>query len=314
VRVLVTGVAGFIGSHVAERLLAEGHEVLGIDAFIRADPSKPARRNLTQLLQHRAFTFHHADLRKARLAPLLKGCDAIINEAAVAGLTPSWADLQLYASCNVTALGRLLDAALQTGVERFIQISTSSVYGRRAVGDESLPTRPVSPYGVTKLAAEHLVLAYMESFGLPAIILRYFSIYGPRQRPDMAYHIFIEAMLDDRTFHVYGDGRQSRSITYISDCVDGTIRALHSGEVGQIFNIGGGRTVTLREAVGLIARSLGAEPRIEYLAEQPGDQRETQADITRARLELGYAPQVEPAEGLAEQVAWHRMLRTNRSE
>jgi UDP-glucuronate 4-epimerase len=311
-RVLVTGVAGFVGSHVAERLLSDGHQVVGIDAFVQTDRSRPARRNLTQLLAHRAFTFHEADLRKARLIPLLKGCDAIINEAAVAGLTRSWADLNLYVSCNVTGLGRLLDAAMQTGVERFVQISTSSVYGGRAVGDETLATRPISPYGVTKLAAEHLVLAYVESFGLPAVILRYFSIYGPRQRTDMAYHIFIEAMLDDRTFYVYGDGQQSRSITYISDCVEGTVRALQAGEVGQIFNIGGGQIITLNDAVSTIASCLGTEPRIEYLAEQPGDQRHTHADITKARRELGYDPQVLPADGLFAQVAWHRALRTMR--
>jgi nucleoside-diphosphate-sugar epimerase len=309
VRVLVTGVAGFVGSHVAERILAEGHEVVGIDAFLQADSSRPTRRNLTPLFEHRTFTFHEADLRNASLIPLLKGCDAIINEAAIAGLMRSWDDLPLYASCNVTALGRLLDAALQTGVERFIQISTSSVYGRRAVGDETLPTRPISPYGVTKLAAEHLVLAYVESFGLPAVILRYFSIYGPRQRSDMAYHIFIEAMLENRSIQIYGDGLQSRSNTYISDCVDGTIRALRGGEAGQIYNIGGGGSITVREAVDTIARSLGVEPRIEYLPEQPGDQRETRADIAKARSELGYSPQIEPAEGLAAQVAWHRMLR-----
>ena len=182
-RVLVTGVAGFIGSHLAERLLHEGHEVVGIDAFLGANTTRGWERNLERLRGRRAFSFHNADLRTADLLPIVADCDALVHEAAVAGLARSWDDLELYASCNLLALGRLLDAVRRVGLQRFVHISTSSVYGRNAVGDETLPTRPTSPYGITKLAAEQLVLAYVEAFGLPAIILRYFSIYGPRQRP-----------------------------------------------------------------------------------------------------------------------------------
>jgi nucleoside-diphosphate-sugar epimerase len=183
--------------------------------------------------------------------------------------------------------------------------STSSVYGVEAVGDEDRPTEPSSPYGITKLAAEKLVLAHVALHGLPATIIRYFSIYGPRQRPDMAYHRFIEAMLDGEAISVYGDGEQTRSNTYVDDAVDGTIRALERGAVGGIYNIGGGRTISLNEAIALIAGHLGVEPIIRREPARPGDQRHTSADVSRASTALGYRPAVEPADGLARQVAWH---------
>lgn len=308
-RVLVTGVAGFIGSHLAERLLHEGHEVVGIDAFLGANTTRGWERNLERLRGRRAFSFHNADLRTADLLPIVADCDALVHEAAVAGLARSWDDLELYASCNLLALGRLLDAVRRVGLQRFVHISTSSVYGRNAVGDETLPTRPTSPYGITKLAAEQLVLAYVEAFGLPAIILRYFSIYGPRQRPDMAYHIFIEAMLDGRPIQIHGDGQQSRSNTFVSDCVDATVLALSGGDTGAIYNIGGNETIALIEAVNMIASLLDLNPRISFLPEQPGDQRATRATTAKARAAFGWKPRVSYAEGLAAQVAWHRVVR-----
>jgi nucleoside-diphosphate-sugar epimerase len=261
--------------------------------------------NLEALRRSPGFEFTELDLRTAELGPILDGADAVIHEAAMAGLMRSWTDLDLYASCNILATNRLIEAALRAGVRRFVLASTSSVYGLEAVGNEDRPLEPSSPYGITKLAAEKLVLAHAATSGLPGTIIRYFSIYGPRQRPDMAYHRFIEAMLDGSPITVFGDGEQTRSNTFIDDAVAGTIAALERGEVGGIYNVGGGQVVTLNEAIGLIAKHLRVSPVIERQPARPGDQRHTGADISRARAVLGYSPKVMPAEGLARQVAWH---------
>lgn len=307
-RILVTGAAGFVGSHLCEQLLAEGHEVAGLDAFIDSYPRAVKERNLAELRRHARFAFHELDLRTDPLEPVLDGVDAVINEAAMAGLSRSWGEMELYASCNLLAVRRLIDASRARGVRRFLQISTSSVYGVEAVGDESVPTRPVSPYGVTKLAAEHLVLAYVQTFGFPAAILRYFSIYGPRQRPDMAYHIFIEALRAGRPITVFGDGRQSRSNTYVTDCVRGTILALGGAGVGEVYNIGGGEVISLSDAIALMADALGVRPVVRHEPARPGDQRHTRADSSRAWQEFGYRAAVSPREGLRAQVAWHLSL------
>lgn len=303
-RTLVTGAAGFVGSHLCEALRENGHEVLGLDAFVGYYPRELKEGNLASLRDDPSFTFHEADLRSADLDPILDGVDAVINEAAVAGLARSWDDLPTYVSCNILGLARLLEAAERAGVGRFVHISTSSVYGHEAVGPETLPTRPVSPYGITKLAAEQLVTAHTQRSGLPAIILRYFSIYGPRQRPDMAYHRFIEAMSRGEPITVYGDGEQSRSNTFISDCVRGTIQALADGRPGEVYNIGGGGSLTLNRAITLIAQALNVEPTVRFEAPQPGDQRHTRADTSKARRDFRYEPRVTPEIGLWQQVSW----------
>ena len=303
-RILVTGAAGFIGSHLAERLVADGHEVVGIDSFTDYYPRATKERNLEALCRTPRFEFHEADLRTSDLLPLLD-VEVVIHEAAMAGLMRSWTDFDSYVTCNLLATERLIAAARATGVRRFLQVSTSSVYGTDAVGDELTPTRPVSPYGVTKLAAEHLVLAHVAVHGFPASILRYFSIYGPRQRPDMAYHIFAEALIDRQPIVIYGDGLQSRSNTFVDDAVAGTIAAIEGADVGEIYNIGGGEEITLLEAVNLIAAALGAEPSIRHEDPRPGDQRRTCADISKAGKAFGYEPQTMPREGLAAQVEWH---------
>jgi UDP-glucuronate 4-epimerase len=314
VQILVTGAAGFVGSHLSERLVRDGHRVVGLDAFVGSYGEEVKRDNLRALEQGTGFSFHRLDLRTDPLDDLVAGIDVIINEAAVAGLAPSWADLELYATCNILGLGRLMEAAERAKVARFVQVSTSSVYGLDAVGDEERPKRPSSPYGVTKLAAEHLVLAHVDAFGLPATILRYFSIYGPRQRPDMAYHLFTEALLDGRPITIHGDGEQSRSNTYVDDVVEATVLAIDSAAVGEAYNIGGGTSLTVNRAIAMLGEIIGVEPEIRHGPSSPGDQRHTMADATKARRAFGYRPSVGPEEGLRRQVEWHRARRAGSQE
>lgn len=307
-KIVITGAAGFVGSHLAERLVTDGHEVTGIDSFVPYYPRAIKERNLAQLHDHERFTFVEADLRDADLVPLVEEADVVVHEAAMAG-TASWDQFDLYVACNLTATQRLLEAIRILGnptQRRLIQISTSSVYGLDARGNESTPVRPVSPYGISKLAAEQLALAYGEAFALPVVVLRYFSIYGPRQRPDMAYHVFIDALLRGQPVTILGDGEQSRGNTYIDDCVEGTVRAIEHGRAGEVYNIGGGVPITLNHALEIIERETGHIAERRYLPVRRGDQRHTLADTAKARADLGYEPRVGPEEGLRRQVAWQR--------
>lgn len=306
-QVVVTGAGGFIGSHLCEALLQQGHSVVGIDAFTNNYNRATKRANLEPSTGSASFQLVEADLRTAELMPYIPEGAAIIHAAAMPGLAPSWVDFATYMSCNLLATQRVLEAALRVGVQRFVHISTSSVYGKYAVGDERQPTQPISPYGVTKLAAEHLVQAYVDAYSLPALILRYFSVYGPRQRPDMAYHIFIDRLLHGRPLTIFGDGRQSRSNTYVGDCVRGTLQGLEAGIVGEIYNIGGGVSISVNEAIALIAQELSIDPVLHNRAPQVGDQRETAANTSKARRAFGFTPTVAPADGLRAQIAWQRV-------
>ncbi len=306
VRIVVTGAAGFIGSHLVEALLAGDHDVLGIDAFIPNYDRALKEQNLAAARQHPRFRFEEADLRTADLVSLVAGSEVVVHQAAVPGLVRSWTDFDLYASCNLTATHRVVDAARRSSVRRIVHASTSSVYGESAEGDETLPLAPVSPYGVTKLAAEQLVLAFARAHGLEATVLRYFSVYGPRQRPDMAYQRIIAAALSGSTFTVFGDGEQSRSNTYIDDCVRGTVAAVERPAATGVFNIGGGESITLNRAIDLISRAAGRPVQVSFAPARRGDQRTTLADWQRAAALLDYAPTVLPDEGLARQVAWAR--------
>lgn len=303
-RVVVTGAAGFIGSHLCERLLDDGHEVVGIDCFTDYYQRELKEANLQVARRSERFDFRELDLRSDDLDEAIHGADAVINEAAMPGLVRSWRDFDAYQSCNFSGLHRLVEACRRQGVGRIVQASTSSVYGVEAVGDEDQPTTPVSPYGVTKLAAEQLLLAYHRTHGLPVVILRYFSIYGPRQRPDMAYRIFCEQMLAGEPITIYGDGKQTRGNTFVSDCVSATVAALTQGTVGCAYNIGGGEALALSDAVEILAQALGVSPIIRHEAARLGDQRHTRADVARASTDLRWRPVVGAKEGLDAEARW----------
>ncbi len=303
---MVTGAAGFIGSHLAERLIAEGHRVIGLDCFTDYYPRAVKERNLTMLRRMPGFTLVEADLRTAALEPLLAGVDVIFHNAAMPGLVRSWTEFDEYMTCNLLATQRLLEAARHVGVRHLIHASTSSVYGRDSSGDETRPTRPISPYGITKLAAENLVRAYGETFGLPYTILRYFSIYGPRQRPDMGYYIFIKAILKGEPITVFGDGEQSRGNTYVADCVEANLAALAHGPTADIFNIGGGEEITLNQLVTKLEALIGRKAIIRRGPARPGEQRQALADTYKAKAVLGWSPRVGLDEGLRAQIAWQR--------
>lgn len=303
---VVTGAAGFIGSHLVDRLLADGHDVVGVDCFTDYYPRHVKESHLSRASAHPRFTLAEEDLRTADLSALLEGADTVFHLAAMGGLLRSWTWFDEYLTCNVQATQRLLEAMREHVGMQLIHVSTSSVYGRDSSGDESRPKQPDSPYGVTKLAAENLVLAYASNFGLPITVLRYFSIYGPRQRPDMGYHIFIERVLRGEEITIFGDGRQTRGNTYVSDCVGATIAAHEHGPTGTVFNVGGGETISAIDAVHLIERLTGSRARISYGPARPGEQARALADTTKARSILGWEPKVGIEEGLAAQIAWQR--------
>jgi UDP-glucuronate 4-epimerase len=308
-RFLVTGAAGFIGSHLCDALLAEGHEVAGLDAFIPYYPRAVKESNLEAARANRRFFFHELDLRADDLAPALEGVDVVFHIAAMGGLLLSWTNFDLYMTCNIHATQRLLEACKHAGtVRRFIHASTSSIYGSDVTGPETTRPAPVSPYGITKLAGEHLVRTYDRQFDIPSSILRYFSVYGPRQRPDMGYYIFIDNILHDRPITVFGDGNQLRGNTYVADIVRATLLAHSRFERGSVYNLGGSEEISANQVIALLEEITGKRAEVTYGPARPGEQQRALADTTLARERLGFVPQVPLREGLAAQVEWQRGL------
>jgi UDP-glucuronate 4-epimerase len=309
-RALVTGVAGFIGSRLAARLLDEGHEVVGLDAFTPYYEVAQKRAALEPLLRRdRPLRFEEADLRTADLRDLTS-VDAVFHLAAQPGVRTSWGpSFEDYVGHNVLGTQRLLEACRREDPPRFVLASSSSVYGEaeRHPTPEDLRPRPVSPYGVTKLAAEHLMEAYGVGFGIPAVALRYFTVYGPGQRPDMAFHRFIRAALTGEEIEVYGDGEQTRDVTFVSDAVEATVAAASADATGPV-NVGGGSRVAVNEVLGILGGLVGRELAVVRRDAPPGDVRHTSADLTRAREVLGYRPAVGIEEGLARELEWLRGL------
>jgi len=308
-KTLVTGAAGFIGSHLCERLLAEGHDVVGVDAFVDYYPREVKERNIASARRDARFRFVEGSLLGMDLAALLEDARHVYHLAAQAGVRASWGrDFAVYSDNNVLATQRLLEAAVAAGVPRFVFASSSSVYGDAP----ALPLRedaachPVSPYGVTKLAAEHLVQLYGRNHGLPVVSLRYFTVYGPRQRPDMAFHRFLKAARDGASITIYGDGRQTRDFTFVDDIVLATRAAAETGRPGCVYNVGGGERVTLANVLERISRVTGRALQIAREEAQKGDMRDTHAATEAARRDLDFQPTVPLDEGLAREWAWIR--------
>ena len=309
---VVTGVAGFIGSHLAERLIGEGHKVVGIDCFTDYYPRSIKESNLDNLLTLPGFSFIEGNLLDLNLPDLLDGTQNIFHQAAQAGVRSSWGtEFEVYTTLNLVATQRLLEACKKLTIEKFIYASSSSVYG----DSDDLPLRedgvlrPVSPYGVTKLAGEHLCTSYWKNYNIPTIALRYFTVYGPRQRPDMAFHKFMGALVHDKDIEIYGDGLQTRDFTFISDAVEGNLLAMKEAtQVGEVFNIGGGSRVTVNDVLDTLQKITMKNSRIVYQGVQKGDVKHTLAETLKARNTLGYSPQVDLKTGLAQQWEWFQTL------
>lgn len=304
---LVTGVAGFIGSHLAEALLDAGGTVVGVDCFTEYYPKSTKFANIAEIIQREGFRFIEVNLGEADLSKLLNDVEFILHLAAQPGVRPSWGKFfDNYIKDNVIATQRLLEAAKNNkAIKKFIFVSSSSVYG----DSEKLPTPeetnpiPVSPYGATKLMGENLCHVYFRNYGLPTVILRYFTVYGPRQRPDMAFNRFIDRISRGKEIEIYGDGEQTRDFTYVGDIVAGTKLALEA-KPGTTYNIGSGNKVSLNEAISIIESLLGKKGIVVKKEDARGDVRSTAADISKARKDLGYSPKTRISEGLKEQVLW----------
>ncbi|KYC35014.1 UDP-glucose 4-epimerase [Scytonema hofmannii PCC 7110] len=313
VKSIVTGVAGFIGSNLVEALLKQGEEVIGIDEF--NDYYDPAlkRKNIAHLHNHPGFKLIEGDIRTLDWSTLLKDVDVVYHQAAQAGVRASWGQgFRLYTERNISATQILLEAAKDAKqLKRLVFASTSSIYGDA----ETLPTheeicpKPVSPYGITKLAAEQLCRLYHKNFGVPYVALRYFTVYGPRQRPDMAFHKFFKSVLLDEAIPIYGDGYQTRDFTFVSDAVAANLAAATVFEaVGEIFNIGGGSRVVLTQVLDTMEEIIGKPIKRNHVEKAMGDARHTAADVSKAQRILGYEPQVSLAEGLAQEWHWVKSL------
>jgi UDP-glucuronate 4-epimerase len=319
-QVLVTGVAGFIGSHVAEALLARGHEVVGVDNFDPFYARAVKERNLEPLRRVPGFRFREADI--ARQALPLDGVAVIVHLAARPGVRPSLEDPGAYSETNVTGTVRVFEAARRAGITRIVFGSSSSVYGNRtpAPFSEAAPAVcPISPYAASKRAGELMAAAFAELYGMQIACLRFFTVYGPRQRPDLAIHRFTDLIVRGQPVPMHGDGSSERDYTYISDCVDGVVAAVEwtgrprSHGLAEPINIGGGARVRLDRLIALIGGTLGRAARIERHGDQPGDVRLTDADLGRARQELGFQPKVGIEEGIRLFVRWYEGIHGRQS-
>ena len=313
---LVTGVAGFIGSHLTSSLLDKGATVVGIDSFTDYYPRPIKERNLDENRGRKGFRFVEVALQDADLPALLDGTTHVFHLAAQAGVRKSWGrDFRTYTDNNVDATQKLLEACVGRPLHRFVYASSSSVYGDRAaipMKEDAVP-QPVSPYGVTKMAAEQLGYLYHVNYAVPAVAMRYFTVYGPRQRPDMAFNKFIRAALEGTPITLYGDGEQTRDFTFVGDAVAATIAAGERGVPGTAYNIGGGARVSMKQVLEIIGRIHGRPLEVINERTQKGDMRDTYADTSLARRDLGFAPTVSLEEGIRAEYDWLSKARLTRS-
>jgi UDP-glucose 4-epimerase len=308
---LITGVAGFIGSHLAEKLLALDHRVIGIDSFLDNYERPFKEKNLGAVIHHPRFVFLNQDILRSDLRDLTRDVSYVFHLAGQPGVRSSWGkEFVRYSDNNLMAAQMLLEAAKESRPAKFVYASTSSVYG----DTDDLPmreegqTRPVSPYGVSKLAAEHLCYLYWRAFQVPTVALRFFTVYGPRQRPDMFFHIFMRGLLRDEEIPLYDDGEQTRDFTYCSDIVEGVVgAALYPGS-GEVFNLGGGAETSLLNAIALVEKISGRKAKLRRFDRQKGDVRHTRASIEAAKAKLGYEPRIGLEMGLARQWDWIKSL------
>lgn len=308
-KVIVTGAAGFIGSNLAETLLQQGFEVIGIDHVNDYYDQTLKRQNLASLKKFDGFEFIEDDIQNLAWDKLYEDVSVVYHQAAQAGVRASWGiGFRDYTERNINATQIMLEAAKSAAsLQRFVYASTSSVYGNA----ETMPTQestcpqPVSPYGITKLATEKLCSLYVNNFQVPVTSLRYFTVYGPRQRPDMAFHKFFKAAIFGETISIYGDGKQTRDFTFISDVVQANILAATVPEaIGEVFNVGGGSRVILNDVLDEIDVIVGQPIMRNYGERARGDARHTSADVTKAKTILGYDPQVKLSDGLRKEWEW----------
>jgi nucleoside-diphosphate-sugar epimerase len=316
-KAIVTGAAGFIGSHLCERLLKDGYSVVGIDCFTDYYDINVKEKNISLSKNNKNFTLIRKNILEIELENILDGADIVFHEAAQPGVRASWGEsFSIYTECNITATQKLLEALKNNKilpenrqVKKLVYASSSSVYGdaEKYPTKENFVPKPVSPYGVTKLAAEDLCYLYSKNFGIPAVSLRYFSVYGPRQRPDMGFNKFIKAILTDKEIPIYGNGEQTRDFTYVSDIIDANMAAKDIDcPFGEIFNIGGGATVSVNETISMLEKIHGNKVKVKHLDTQTGDVAKTAADITKAKITLKYSPKMDIFTGLTNEYKWLR--------
>jgi len=300
---LVTGCAGFIGSTLTDQLLKEGHDVIGIDCFTDYYPEHIKKQNISDALSHPRFTFNKKDIMELNSFP---DVDLVFHQAAQAGVRASWGlDFSIYTRNNIEATQRLLEWYKNKKLKKFVYASSSSVYGDVSLPmSENMRLQPVSPYGVTKLAAEHLCYLYWKNYGLPTVSLRYFTVFGPRQRPDMAINKFVTTILNEKPITIYGDGTQTRDFTYVSDICNANLCAAVKGTPGTVFNIGGGSRITVNELITELERNCGKSAKINFIEQQKGDVQDTLANIQKAETEIGWTPRVSIREGVKKYYQW----------
>lgn len=304
-KVLVTGCAGFIGSHLTDRLLKEGFQVIGIDRFADYYAREIKEKNINGAFTNQAFDLIEQDILDIEKLPEV---DYVFHQAAQAGVRGSWgSNFEIYTRDNIESTQRLLEFYKDRKIKKFIYASSSSVYG-----DVDLPMRessilkPFSPYGVTKLAAENLCYLYYRNYQVPVISLRYFTVYGPRQRPEMAINLFVRAVSNGEEISVYGDGNQTRDFTYVDDAVEANLLAASHDVAGEVFNVGGGSRISVKELIQKIEGITGKKAKLKYIENQAGDVRDTLADNTKARETLHWRPEVRIEEGLERYISWFR--------